>query len=152
MKNVILRAPLLSYSGYGNHSRQIFKWLMTRSDVNVMTQIVPWGITSWMVNPDLEGGLVGAIMQRSQPLEATGDISIQVQLPNEWDTNLAAKNIGVSAFVETDICNPEWINHCNKMDAVVVPSTFIQRTIEKTGKLSVPLHVIPEAFYDQIAP
>ena len=129
MKTVILRAPLLTYSGYGNHSRQIFKWLMTRENINVINQIVPWGITSWMINPDSEDGLIGEIMGRSGPLDARGDISIQVQLPNEWDTSIANTNIGVSAFVETDICNPEWLAKCNEMDAIVVPSSFVKETI-----------------------
>ena len=49
---------------------------------------------------------------------------VQLQLPDEWDSNLAKKNIGVSAFVETDRCNPQWIDKCNEMDAVIVPSKF----------------------------
>ena len=150
MKTVLLRAPLLSYSGYGNHSRQIFRWLLTKPDINIITQIVPWGITSWMINADMEDGLIGEIMKRSSPLEARGDISIQVQLPNEWDSSLAPINIGVSAFVETDTCNPAWLECCNKMSAVVVPSTFVESTINNTGGINVPLHVIPEAFYDKI--
>jgi|MDTB01.2.fsa_nt_gb glycosyltransferase involved in cell wall biosynthesis len=150
MKTVILRAPLLTYSGYGNHSRQIFKWLMTRENINVINQIVPWGITSWMINPDSEDGLIGEIMGRSGPLDARGDISIQVQLPNEWDTSIANTNIGVSAFVETDICNPEWLAKCNEMDAIVVPSSFVKETIEASGGITTPLYVIPEAFYDSI--
>ena len=36
--NVLLRAPLLTNSGYGVHSRQIFDWLSSRSDVNLVTE------------------------------------------------------------------------------------------------------------------
>lgn len=151
MKTVIIRAPLLSISGYGVHSRQIFRWLLSRQ-VNVQTQIVPWGNTSWMINPDLEKGLVREIMCRSpdpsKPIQA--DVSIQVQLPNEWDPNLAPVNIGVSAWVETDICNPEWVSSANRMTALVVPSEFTKTVIEKTGMITVPLYVIPEAFIDEI--
>ena len=32
------------------------------------------------------------------------DISIQIQLPDEWDPNLAMYNVGVSAFIETNKC------------------------------------------------
>lgn len=149
MKTVVIRAPLLSYSGYGTHSRQIFKWLLTQ-DVNVITQVVPWGMTSWMINPDHEDGLVGEIMERSKPLKTKADISIQVQLPNEWDPSLAKRNVGVSAFVETDQCNPKWILNCNQMDMIVVPSEHVKRCIENTGSLSVPLHVVPESYYDTI--
>jgi len=123
---------------------------MTHNDIEVITQIVPWGITSWMINPEMEGGLIGEIMQRSGPLEARGDISIQVQLPNEWDPSVGKKNIGISAFVETDICNPAWLECCDKMDEVVVPSTFVKRTIENTGQTKTRIHVIPESYYDSI--
>ena len=150
MKTVVIRAPLLSYSGYGTHSRQIFRWLLTQ-DVNVITQVVPWGMTSWMINPDYEDGLVGEIMKRSQPIDKKPDVSIQVQLPNEWDPTLANRNVGVSAFVETDQCNPGWILSCNQMDMVIVPSTHTKACIQNTGTLSVPIHVVPEAYYDCIS-
>ena len=32
IKKVLLRAPLLTNSGYGVHSRQIFAWLYTRKE------------------------------------------------------------------------------------------------------------------------
>ena len=37
--NVIIRAPLLSISGYGVHSRQVFRWPETRKDFNIFSQI-----------------------------------------------------------------------------------------------------------------
>ena len=149
LKKVLLRAPLLSVSGYGVHSRQIFKWLETRKDFNIYTQILHWGNTCWMVNSDLEDGIAGRIMSRSQEVSDV-DISVQVQLPDEWDPDLAKINIGVSAVVETNVCNPEWIASMNRMDAVVVPSNHIKKTIENTGKVIVPLYVIPEWYYEKI--
>jgi len=150
MKSVVIRAPLLSYSGYGTHARQVFRWLLTK-DVDVYTQVVPWGATSWMINPDYEAGLVNEIMKRSVQLQKKPDVSFQVQLPNEWDPTLAKKNVGISAYVETDRCNPQWILASNQMDAIVVPSAHVKNCIEATGALSVPLHIIPEAYYDSIA-
>ena len=152
-KNVIIRAPLLTYSGYGTHSRQIFKWLLSRDDFEINTQIVPWGITPWMINPSLEGGLVEQIMSCSIPMKSKEkfDISFQVILPNEWDPNLAFFNVGISACVETDICNPEWVECCNRMSAIIVPSVHTKKTLENSGKLRVPIMVIAEAYYDAIA-
>lgn len=149
MKTVILRAPLLSCSGYGTHSRQVYRWLKSKN-VNVVAQVVPWGITSWMINPDMSNGLVGQIMKDSRDFKGTADLSIQVQLPNEWNPNLAKRNVGISAFIETDQCNPIWINKCNMMDVVVVPSEHAKNCILNTSPVSVPLHVIPESFYDEI--
>ena len=146
---VVIRAPLLSISGYGVHSRQIFKWLETKN-VDITSQIVQWGNTSWMINPDLEGGMVGRIMESSKEAVSSFDMSFQVQLPDEWDPNLARVNIGISAVVETDRCNPGWIEAMNKMDAVVVPTSHIKQTILNTGAVKTPIHVIPEWYFSEI--
>ena len=65
MKSVILRAPVLTQSGYGVHSRQVARWLIGLADqkkINLSIQVVPWGDTSWFLNPDLCDGLIGKIM------------------------------------------------------------------------------------------
>jgi len=147
VNTVILRAPLLTISGYGTHSRQIYRWLRSRN-IPVKTQIVPWGVTPWYVNPDSLDGMVGDIMSRSTSLDVRAERSIQVQLPNEWDTTVAAKNIGVSAFVETDRCNPSWESDCNKMDAIVAPSTFTKKIVTNSVNVNVPFYVIPESYHE----
>jgi glycosyltransferase involved in cell wall biosynthesis len=148
----VIRAPLLSVSGYGVHSRQIFSFL-ENSEMNfeIETQIVNWGNTPWMIDSDLENGMIGRIMSRTAGENTEpADVSIQVQLPDEWDSNLARVNIGVSAVVETDVCNPSWVESCNKMDAVIVPSDHAKRCLERSGELLVDVHVIPEWFFGEI--
>lgn len=145
MANVLIRGPLLSQSGYGVHCRQVFKWLV-KTGHNVTCQIMPWGITPWYLNEDDLDGLVGEIMMRSGPIDTRFDISFQIQLPDEWDTNLAQKNIGITALVETSFCNPEWVAACNRMDAVIVPSDFTKTVLENSGKINKPLAVIPESY------
>lgn len=152
MKQVVLRGPLITSSGYGEHARQVFRWAMTKKDWNVSTQLTPWGNTTWLINPDYSGGVIGDIMQRSGPLERTGaDISFQIQLPNEWDPMLARFNVGVTAAVETDVCNPEWVQACNKMDLVIVPSKHTRQTIINSGNVTTPVEVVPEAYFDELA-
>lgn len=154
MKRVLIRGPLLTQSGYGVHSRQIVRWLLGRDDCDVYTWPLPWGVTTWYINPDACSGLIGDIMQRTidklnVPQEY--DLSIQVQLPNEWDVGLAKFNVGVTAGIETDVCNPGWIEHLNKMDVVIVPSTHVRDTFMRTSSLiSTPIIVIPEAYIDAI--
>jgi len=152
MKNVVIRGPLITASGYGEHSRQVFKWLSSLQDVKLRTQLTPWGNTTWYINPDFLDGLIGQIMSCSGPLEREGaDVSFQIQLPNEWDPMLARFNVGVTAAVETDTCNPEWIESCNKMDLVIVPSNHTRQTLYNSGNLTVPIEVIPEAYFDECA-
>ena len=146
-KKVLIRGPLLSMSGYGTHSRQIFRWLETQN-VDIFTQVLPWGMTPWYVNPDYENGLIGRIMETCSPPPGNFDLSFQIQLPNEWDPNIAKYNVGITAAVETDKCNPEWINSCNKMDKVIVPSNHTKKSLTSSGILNKEIEVIPESFYD----
>ena len=147
----VVRAPLLSISGYGQHSRQIYEALKNSDKITeIKTQVVQWGNTSWFIDVNAENGLIGDIMSRSSDVNDGYDISFQVQLPDEWSTSLAKINIGVTAAVETDRCNPEWINRCNQMNAIIVPSHFTKSVLEKTGQLTVPVHVIGEWYIDEI--
>lgn len=150
-KRVVFRAPLLSLSGYGTHSRQIFRWILSHN-VDLICHSVPWGNTTWNVIPSAEEGIIGKILERSKIDSGPFDVSFQLQLPDEWDPNLAEKNVGISACVESDKCNPQWIECCNKMTAVVTPSEHIRKTLERTagGGLRAPIYVIPEAYFDSI--
>lgn len=147
----VIRAPLLSISGYGQHSRQIFSALKACGKISHLhTQVVQWGNTSWYVNPDEENGIIGDIMARSSDQNEGYDISFQVQLPDEWSTTLAKINVGVTAAVETDRCNPEWVNRCNMMNAIVVPSHFTKQVLQNTGNITVPIHVVGEWYIEEI--
>lgn len=151
MKSIIIRGPLLSQSGYGNHARQIFRWILNKHpNDEVRVQVLPWGNTSWYVDPSAEGGLIGEIMTRTGEINKKYDVSFQIQLPNEWDPNIANFNVGVSAIVEADKCNPAWIDACNRMNTVIVPSNYCESTLRNTGEIRSPIVVIPESFTQEI--
>ncbi|MBR52374.1 hypothetical protein CMK19_01225 [Candidatus Poribacteria bacterium] len=151
-KKVIVRAPLLTISGYGVHSRQLFEWALSREDFEVSAQCLPWGVTPWLINKDDKDGLVGQIMARSvDPTQQSKfDISFQIQLPNEWDPNIAQFNVGVTAAVETDRCHPSWIQNCNTMDLVIVPSQHTKNVLISSGQLTTPVVVVSESYYNVI--
>tara|TARA_B100000282_G_scaffold287950_1_gene256049 strand:- start:1508 stop:2665 length:1158 start_codon:yes stop_codon:yes gene_type:complete len=146
-KKVLIRGPLLSQSGYGVHSRQVFRWLLDK-DYDVTAQVLPWGITPWYLNGNALDGLVEKIMNCTGEPKEKFDYSFQVQLPDEWDTSLAHKNFGITAAVETNFCNGGWIQACNRMDGVIVPSNFTAGVLNNSGKLTTKVHVIPESFPD----
>ena len=151
MKKVVIRAPLLSKSGYGEHSRQVFQYLLSQPNLDVKTQVVPWGITPWNVNPESYNGLAGEAERRTSAEKDNFDVSFQVQLPNEWDPNLAKFNVGVTAGVETDKCNPMWTSvHCSKMDCVIVPSNHTKDTFLASGATQTPIYVVPEAYFPEL--
>jgi len=151
MKKVLLRAPVLSKSGYGVHARQIARWLLSRPDLNVEFQILPWGDTSWEINPDSHDGLIREMMTHSTDPTKNNtkyDISFQLQLPNEWDSTIANYNVGMSAMVETDKCNPGWCIAANKMNMIIVPSKHAASCLTNSGDVTVPVHIVPEAYSD----
>lgn len=153
-KRVLIRAPLLTMSGYGVHSRQIFEWAIGREDFEVFVQPMPWGLTPWILNSDEKSGLAGEIMRRNVDIKNTKekfDITIQVQLPNEWDTSLGNFNVGITAAVETDICSKDWIHACNKMSAIIVPSQHTKNVLTSSGvNLESPIFVVPESYHSSI--
>lgn len=151
MKTVLLRGPALTQSGYGVHTRQVARWLLSRPDFDVKFSTFPWGDTPWLIDQELHGGLVGEIMKRTVKPDFKADVAIQLQLPNEWDPSLAPVNIGITAGVETDRCNPVWSEACNKMTAVVVPSEHTKTGLINSGNVTRPVIVIPEAYSDAIS-
>jgi glycosyltransferase involved in cell wall biosynthesis len=153
MKKVILRGPSLTQSGYGVHCRQIASWLLSKTDWDVKFQALPWGDTPWILNAAAQNGLIEKIMKNTVDVSGNKDkydMSFQLQLPNEWDHSLAKYNVGITAGVETDVCNPQWIEACNKMDMIIVPSNHTANCFKKTGDITKPLVVVPEAFCDEI--
>ena len=147
---VLLRAPLLTMSGYGVHSRQVFEWLHSKKNIELDVECLNWGMTPWIINQNYENGLIQKIMSCSRKTNPPYDVTFQLQLPDEWDSNLGKFNVGMSAFVETDLCNPKWIESANKMDHIVVPSNFTKDVVKKSGMLTTKISVIPEWFNDQI--
>lgn len=146
---VVLSAPVFTESGYGVHSRQVASWLLEKhraKKIELVIHAVPWGNTPWLLDGSLYDGFIGEMQRLTVQKEGVFDVSIQLKLPNEWDDKMATVNIGVTAAVETDRCNPEWLIACNRMTHVVVPSDHIKKTLEASGKLTVPLSVIPESF------
>lgn len=150
-KRVVLRAPIASRSGYGTHSRQLARFLLSRSDLDVSFQIVPWGQTPWHLRREDLGGLIGRAMDRSGD-QGPWDVSFQIQLPSEWDPRLAKTNVGVSAVVETDRCNPKWVDCANAMSLVVVPSSHARTVLSSSGQLRVPVAVVGESFPEGFSP
>jgi glycosyltransferase involved in cell wall biosynthesis len=145
MKNVHVRGPLLSKSGYGTHARQIAKWLDSRGTV-FAAEVTPWGITPWYLDSGAENGLIGKVMSYSGTRFPQTDVSIQIQLPHEWTPGLAKFNVGVTAGVETDKVSSIWVDSVMKMDKVIVPSKFSKEGFVKAGVPSEKIDVVPESF------
>ena len=116
---VAISCPIDTYSGYGARSRDIVKALLKldRYDIKVVSQ--RWGNTrTGFLKDHSEDELLSLILttQMSQP-----DIWMQVTIPNEFK-KVGKFNIGITAGIETTVCDASWIKGCNQMDLVLTSS------------------------------
>lgn len=117
-KKVLMYAPIMTRSGYGDHSRDIAYSILKNKDYKLQIFPVNWGNTSWD-GLDLETEKGREIEKHivNNPM-SNPDIFIHVTIPNEF-MQLGTYNIGITAGIETDLCMPEWIDGCNRMDMVI---------------------------------
>ena len=131
MKKVLISAPLLSASGYGHHSRQIFEFLLTQENISIFCDITQWGSSSWHLTEKTTDNLLNNILERfvseSHLSNHDFDECITVSFPHEWKF-LGKKNIGVTAGIESEIVPYAWIEKVNKCDKVIVTSEFTKNS------------------------
>jgi hypothetical protein len=122
-KFILICAPFTSRSGYGDHARSIFYALYQAKKYEIKVLDVRWGDTPRNFlqkdNP-LHKPLLDAILNTLQ-IDRQPDIYIDIRIPNEFETH-GKYNIGITAGIETNIVSINWIDGCNKMDLVIVPS------------------------------
>ena len=146
IKKVLLRAPLLTRSGYGEQARFALRSLRSREDLfEVFIQPLQWGSTSWLVEDSEERRWIDATIEKTIAYTQAGgtfDLSIQVTIPNEFQ-RLAPINIGYTAGIETTKVSHEWLLKCNEMDKIIVVSkhssdvflnSVYQATNQSTGE------------------
>jgi glycosyltransferase involved in cell wall biosynthesis len=63
-------------------------------------------------------------------------------IPDDVDDYLDDHQFKIGGFVcETDRIHPDWVDVCNRLDRVVVPSSFCKQAFESSG-VSVPVEVV----------
>ena len=130
-KSVLLKGPLLTRSGYGEQARFALRALKSRQDLfDIFIQPINWGATSWMIESSEERHWIDQTIEKTIGYIQQGgkfDMSVQVTIPLEWE-NLAIKNIGYTAGIETTMASHTWIEKGNHMDNIIVVSTHSKQT------------------------
>ena len=124
-KKILLKAPVLTRSGYGEQSRFALRSLRSREDLfDIYIQPLTWGSTSWINDETEERRWIDETIERTiHHIQAGGtfDVSLQVSIPNEWE-NIAPINIGYTAGIETTRVAHQWIEIGKQMDNIIVVS------------------------------
>lgn len=156
--NLVFCGPVATRSGYGEHARDLLLSLFEMDKFNIKVISINWGETPMnALNPEIPDHK--KILDSIIPgLTEQPDVWVQCTIPNEFQP-VGKYNIGITAGVETDLCSGEWIEGCNRMNLVIVPSKhakeiFLSTKYEKKDKatnqslgnieVTVPIEVLHE--------
>lgn len=126
---LVFQAPVATRSGYGERSRDLVRALIALDKYDIKIISTRWGSTPMNVLTENDGDIVSRIL--TEPLTAQPDIFMQVTVPNEF-MRMGKFNIGVTAGIETNLCDHTWIEGCNRMDLILASSTHAKAVFEGT--------------------
>ena len=124
MKKVLLVAPVLSRSGYGEMGRFALRAMMSNPEIDLYMHNINWGKSGWIWKDNQERKLIDALLQKTVLYQQNGgqfDASVQCTIPNEWK-RLSPHDVGYTAGIETDKVAGEWLVKGNEVDKVITIS------------------------------
>lgn len=132
----VISAPIDTYSGYGARCRDFVRALYELKKDEWRIEIIPqrWGITPWNYIKDHESewGWITPMLNKQGQMTQQPDVWIQVTVPNEFQP-IGKYNIGVTAGIETTLCDHSWIDGCNRMNVVLTSSEHAKNTFKFTS-------------------
>ena len=131
----VISAPPDTYSGYGARSRDFIKAIYELKKDEWDIKILPqrWGSTSWGFLDDNkeEWGWMKDLYLREN-LNKQPDVWFQITVPNEFQP-VGKISIGVTAGIETTLCDPSWLDGVNKMSLTLVSSRHAKKVFEESA-------------------
>ena len=138
-KLMLICAPVSSRSGYGDHARDLVRAFLKLDKFNVKIMDVNWGETPRdALDNKLDKNIIDCLLSEPK-MDRQPDVYVDIRIPNEFQT-YGKVNIGITAGIETTAVSNNWIESCNKMDLIIVPSEhskqgFVTALYEKMQKL-----------------
>lgn len=128
---LLFQAPVATRSGYGDHSRDLLESFLDLDKFDIKVIPTRWGNTPQnQLNPNTK---VGKFILENvvTNIDRQPDVFVQISVANEFK-KVGKYNIGITAGVETTIAPKEFIDGCNNMDLILVPSKFTKDVLQKT--------------------
>jgi len=130
---LVISCPLDTFSGYGARARDIVKVLLKSDKYEVKILSQRWGNTPFGFlksnNPEHKQ-MLDCILNSPQ-LPKQPDVWIQLTVPNEFQ-KLGKFNIGMTAGIETTVCDASWIEGLNRMDLNLVSSNHAKTVFQQS--------------------
>ena len=139
-KLMLICAPVSSRSGYGDHARDLVRSFLNLDKFEIKILDVPWGETPRnALDIELDRNIISCILPEPK-MDSQPDIYVDIRIPNEFQT-YGKFNIGITAGIETTAVSNAWVEGCNKMDLIIVPSEhsktgFVNALYEKMQQMS----------------
>ena len=123
----VVTAPVATRSGYGAHSRDICRALISLDKYDVKIWPVRWGNTPMnALNKEDPNDTMIIDRLLSEPnLPTQPELHIHIVIPTEFQP-FAKYNIGITAGLENTACPADWLQGLNKMNLNIVPSNFVK--------------------------
>ena len=135
---VLLEAPILTKSGYGEHARLVYASLKKREDLEIFINPLNWGTCSWTTpSEDISASIKKFKVYHNQCQQAKQNpeysLQIHVGIPNEFEKK-APYSVCVTAGIETDRVSPNWLFKTHQgIDKLIVPSEHAKSGFVNTG-------------------
>jgi len=126
---IVISSPVDTYSGYGARSRDFIKAVLQLDKFNVQLLSQRWGNTRFGYLEDHNEAELSSLIIPN--LSSKPDIWVQITVPNEF-SKVGTFNIGVTAGIETTVCDQSWLQGCNNMDLILTSSTHSKMVFEGT--------------------
>ena len=131
----VISAPPDTYSGYGARARDFIKAIYELKKDEWDIQIIPqrWGSTSWGFLEDYKeewGWMIPLLLKT--PMTRQPDVWFQITVPNEFQP-VGKVNIGVTAGIETPMCDASWVDGCNRMNLILTSSNHAKQVLLSTS-------------------
>ena len=100
MKKLMIVAPALSRSGYGEQSRFAIRSLKRSKNYDLYLHNTDWGKSSWISHDDPEREFIDTLIAKTTglPEDFRADVSLQITVPSEFKI-YSPVNIGYTAAV-----------------------------------------------------
>ena len=146
----VISCPIDTFSGYGARSRDIALSIINTNKYDLRILPQRWGNTPYgfLESSNPEHAKILACMMPNNNLEKQPDIWMQITVPNEFQA-VGKFNIGVTAGIETTICDVSWLEGMNRMNLNLVSSehakkVFLESKYEKRNSQNNQLESIVE--------
>lgn len=157
MKKLLISAPILSRSGYGEMARFALAALRQHQDkIDIYLNVISWGQTGFIYEEDEEFNFITSLRLKTEEYirqnngNVQFDVSLQITIPNEWK-RMAPVNIGYTAGIETTHISPAWSQPSQQMDKIIVISEHAKQVFQNTifqdeagnqHKVTTPIEVV----------